>query len=244
MNNAIVHGLVLKRINYGENDRKITVLSQEEGVVDFLAKGARKPSSRLSGSTEPLSVSIFESAKGRVHRFITQTQPISSFPGIRADYDRLSYALAIAELASAVLPHGKQAEDEFSLMVKTMKMFEVHEKPLVVFVWAQIQLMSAAGNLPAFGECVATGELVKEAKPWLSPHAGGYIRPEHAMEYTDRFQTTAEILICLKALTTRDIPPPHLKFAKECAQTLYPFWREFIGKPIPALETAVLELHD
>jgi len=44
-------------------------------------------------------------AEGKKNAFVTQVQPVSSFPGLRADYERLSFGQALAELAAAVMPH-------------------------------------------------------------------------------------------------------------------------------------------
>ena len=46
--------LVLRRIPLGEKDKIITLFSRELGKLRAVAKGARKPTSKLSGATEPL----------------------------------------------------------------------------------------------------------------------------------------------------------------------------------------------
>jgi DNA repair protein RecO (recombination protein O) len=205
-------------------------------VVDVYAKGARKGGSRLAGASEPLALCVLHLASGKSSQFITQSQPISSFAALRHDYDRLTFALSLCELAAAVLPHGQTAEEEFDFMVRSLRYLEVHEKPLVVYVWAQLQLMSLTGFLPQLEECVISGQPISEARPYLSPHAGGYVSAEAAGRYTDRVQTRAEVIYGLRALAALDEPPPRLKFVEECARALLPFWRQIADRSLPATE--------
>ena len=65
------------------------MLSQEAGVMDVVAKGARKAASRLAGSSEPLSACILHVAEGKKNAFVTQVQPVSSFPGLRSPVPNL-----------------------------------------------------------------------------------------------------------------------------------------------------------
>lgn len=56
MNKIVDNILVLKRVDYGEADRIITVLSQSGGKFSLLAKGVRKPKSKLAGGIEPFCI--------------------------------------------------------------------------------------------------------------------------------------------------------------------------------------------
>lgn len=242
MAETTVHAIVLKRKDAGESDRKLTLLTREKGVIDVFAKGARKGGSRLAGSSEPLSACILHLAEGKRNLYITQAQPISSFPGLRADYERLTFALAMTELAAAVLPHEHPAEEEFAFMVHALHDLEIHPKPLVALVWMELRLMELSGFMPSFNVCVTTGERVAEALPFVSPHAGGYISLTAAGRYSDRFQVRAEVLYGLAACSELDRPPPGLKFADECLRCLLPFWREVAGRALPASDALIAQL--
>ena len=208
--------------------------------MDVVAKGARRPSSRLAGSSEPLSACIMHVAEGKRNAFVTQVQPVSSFPGLRSDYNRLSLALALTELAAAVLPHEQPAPDAFTLLVSALRYLEAHPEPVAALVWAELKLLDLSGFMPELSVCVVSGEPVKEAMPWLSPHAGGYVSAENAGRFTDRFQTRAEALYGLVATAALPEPPPRLRFCMECLTALMPFWRAVADKPLPAKEALFL----
>ena len=50
-------GLCIKASPLGENDRLITILTDEQGIVRFAVPGARRPKSSLAAAT-PLTLSL------------------------------------------------------------------------------------------------------------------------------------------------------------------------------------------
>jgi DNA repair protein RecO (recombination protein O) len=244
MAETTVQAIVLRRRDSGESDRRLTILSRELGKIDVIAKGARKSGSRLAGSSDPLVVARLGLATGKKNLFVTQTQPVSAFRGLRTDYDRLSLALALCELYSAVLPWEEPLPEAYDLLTQSLESLEKHEKPVVAFVWSQLQLMSLAGFLPAFDRSCVDDEPVKEAFPWVSPHAGGYLSQEDALRFTDRVQTRAEVLYGLARTAELEEPPPNLKLADEAAILLLPFWRNIADTPLPANESCIAEIRE
>lgn len=212
------------------------------GKIDVVAKGARKAGSRLAGSSDPLVVAKLSIATGKKNQFITQTQPMASFRGLRTDYERLSFALALCELYSAVIPWEEPFPEAYELLTRSLQVLESHEKPVVALVWAELQLLSISGFLPAFDRSCLDGEPVKEAAPWISPHAGGYVSDADGMRFTDRVRTRAEVLYGLARTSELEDPPPHLKFADECLIVLLYFWRQIADMPLPANERCVAEV--
>jgi DNA repair protein RecO len=198
--------------------------------MEVVAKGARRNGSRLSGCSEPLSVSILQLAKGKRSGFVTQAQPIMSFPG------------AFAEVASALLPHGEPAPEGFSLVVQALKHLEAHPKPTVALAWAESLLMEMAGFQPHFDACAVTAAPITEAMPFVSPSAGGYVAEEVSGQFYDRFRARAEILYGLDAVVKLEEPPGNLKFAEEALIVLNAFIRHIAEKPLPAHEAFINHL--
>lgn len=237
-----MHAIVLRRRDSGESDRRLTVLTREVGKIDIIAKGARKGGSRLAGSSDPLVSAKFSLATGKKNLFITQTQPLASFRGLRSDYERLTFALALCELYSVVIPWEEPFPEAFELLTTSLQALETHEKPVVALVWAELQLLSMTGFLPAFDRSCLDGEPVKEATPFVSAHAGGYVNDSDALRYTDRIRTKAEVLYGLARMAELEKPPANLKLAEECLAILLSFWRQIAEAPLPANESCVAEV--
>jgi DNA repair protein RecO (recombination protein O) len=51
----VTDAIVLSRFDFGEADRILTLLTPELGKIKAIAKGIRRPTSRIGGSLEPLA---------------------------------------------------------------------------------------------------------------------------------------------------------------------------------------------
>jgi DNA repair protein RecO (recombination protein O) len=237
-----VLALVLRRRDTGESDRRLTLLTRELGKLEAIAKGAKKPGSRLAGVSDPLCISELQLSAGKRNRFVSQAQPMQSFRGIRDDYDRLACALAFCECVAALAPFEQPDPDLFDLSVATVAALDGHPKPHVVLAWGLARLLADSGFHSGWSECVVTGEPVQEAEPYLSPVAGGYVSFDSCGRFSDRFQSKAEVLYGLAKLVERDRPPPNLKLCDSTLATLLPFLRAAAESPLPATESVVQEL--
>lgn len=235
----MLRALVLLRRDSGENDRRLTLLTEERGLVEVIAKGARKGGSRLAGCSEPLAVCEIEVAKGKAREFMVQAQPITSFPGLREDYDRLSAALAFAELIASTTPHERPELDLFPFTLVALKSIELHEKPLVALAWCELKLLAIVGHLPSFDACVETGLPIQEAAPLFSPSGGGYVVASAGQSLPDRIRTTPEVLIGLAKLAELEEPPRNFKRVEDSLKLLHQVWREIAGRPLPAHEAVI-----
>ena len=229
-----VEAIVLRRRDSGESDRRLTIFSRELGKIDVVAKGAKKPTSRLRGVSEPLNIGRFTYASGKKQRFITAAQPQGSFHGLRVDFDRLNLGLSWAETLGHILPYEDPLEEAYDLCIKTLEFMETSENPMVVLAWGEVKLLELSGFLPSFNRCVRTESKILESEAFFSPSAGGYVVNEHAGEVKDRYLVRAEALFGLAALVNCDRPPENLKYCYECLQALQPFWEYVCEAPLPA----------
>lgn len=93
-----LHAVNVGAFPIGETDKVITLFSAERGIVRAVAKGARKPGSKIAGRAELLNVNRLLVATGRSLEIISQAETIESFHHIRTDLTRLSFCLYYAEL--------------------------------------------------------------------------------------------------------------------------------------------------
>jgi DNA repair protein RecO (recombination protein O) len=181
-------------------------------------------------------------AEGKRNRFITQAQPLSSYRGLRTDFERLSFALALCELYAAVVPVEEPEPEAYDLLSSSLAFLERHEKPLTALVWAEAALLAMGGFQPELEACVVTGEAVAVANPFLSPTAGGFVSEAASVAYPDRFRVRAEVVYGLRRLFELAEPPGRLKFADESLAALFPFWRYIAEMALPANESVVAEV--
>jgi DNA repair protein RecO (recombination protein O) len=101
-------GVVLRTHRLGETDRIVTMLLEGRGKVRAVAKGVRRPGSRIGARLEPFSHVDIELHEGRTLDIVRQVESIDTNEPLRSD-DRLHAAASvIVELADAVSAEGQR----------------------------------------------------------------------------------------------------------------------------------------
>jgi len=91
--------IILRRTNYGEADRIINVLTPERGKISAIAKGVRKPKSKLAGGLELFAICELTIMEGRGELgLITSARLRQFFGDILKDYDRMQFAYEAIKL--------------------------------------------------------------------------------------------------------------------------------------------------
>lgn len=91
-------GIVIRTIPYGESNKIVTLLTQEAGKITVMARGAKKPRSKLAAVTQPFTLGSFLIRKGRGMGTLSQGEQIESMRFIREDLEATSYASYILSL--------------------------------------------------------------------------------------------------------------------------------------------------
>ncbi len=101
-------GIVLRTHKLGETDRIITLLLEGRGKVRAVAKGVRRPGSRIGGRLEPFTHVELELHEGRNLDVVRQVQILDAHDALRSD-DRLHAAASVmTELVDAVSGEGQR----------------------------------------------------------------------------------------------------------------------------------------
>ncbi len=91
-------GIVLKRINFGETDKIITLFTKHYGKIKCLAKGIRNMTSRKGGNLELFNQVIIFLAKGKNLDIVTEVQLVDAFAEFRKHLAKVALAFQATEL--------------------------------------------------------------------------------------------------------------------------------------------------
>jgi len=140
------------------------MFARERGLHRAVAKGARKPGTKLSGKSEPLNINHMLLAKGRSLDIITQCESIETFGSLRKDLQRLSYALYFAELTQTfgqgLSEDSARYFDRLSLSIGLMA--ESPREPALLCMEFEFALLEMLGIRPELDMCVACREPLHE----------------------------------------------------------------------------------
>ncbi len=170
-----VEGIVLRRRNLGEADRAITVLTRDRGRVTFVARGARRPRSRLGGRLEPATRFRALIAEGRTLDVVSQVEVIEAHTGLRADLGRLGATSVLLEFADRSLAERHPHPDVYRLLLVALSLVERGAGGLA-WRWFAGRLLVLTGHRPAVGRCAVCGRRLRDAIAW-SAVLGGTVHP-------------------------------------------------------------------
>ncbi len=196
-------GIVLRRSDFGEADRLLTLFTRELGKVRAIAKGVRKPQSRKTGHVELFTRSNFLIAAGRSLDIVTQAETVDVYDGLRHDLVRTTYAAYAVELLDQFTPEGDKHIGIYDLLVQALSWFARSDNFLLAARFYELRLLSLNGYQPELFRCVVSQEPIVEEDQFFSAELGGLVRPAHRPADRQARPISASAVKILRYLQTR-----------------------------------------
>jgi DNA repair protein RecO (recombination protein O) len=171
-----LRALVLRKTKLGETDLILTLLAADGRQVRAVAKGARKPGSRLGARTEPFTVLDLLLHSGRNLDILTEAETVSSHDGIRSDYDRATAASVVADVLDKISVEGQVEPQLFDMTLVTLDVMEtapVESLDMLVLAFL-LKALAMHGYRPSLDACAACGAALTDDIRF-SVEAGGVV---------------------------------------------------------------------
>lgn len=137
-------GIIIKRSNFGEADRILTVVTPFKGKIKIVAKGVRRITSRRGGNVELLNKVKLHIYQGQGMPILTEAESISTYPMIKNELILSSYGSHIMELAEKLLPEEQGNPVAYQLIASILGLLETN--PRQIFIRAfEVKLLSVLG---------------------------------------------------------------------------------------------------
>ncbi len=149
--------VVLRSWKLGEADRIVSLMTQHNGKVRCVAKGARKTQSRFGSRVEPanhLQVQLYR-GKGELDT-LTQVEAIERFPTLRTDLEQFARASSMLEVVELVAQDREPNEALYTMLARALHTLVTSTSHLVVAGFF-LKLLSQEGFAPALDACVRCG---------------------------------------------------------------------------------------
>ncbi len=167
--------IVLARMDFGEADRIVTVYSRQFGKLRIIAKGARRPMSRLGPHLEYFSHASLMLSRGRDLDVVTGAETINPHLPIREDLDAYGHASHMVEVLSRLTEDRQQNIAVFELLSRSLQLLAEHITPFHVTRHYEFVLLGLLGFKPEIYRCVECQERLAEAPHPFAIAAGGYL---------------------------------------------------------------------
>lgn len=157
-------GIVIKETAYSDNDKIITLLTDELGTITCMAKGAKKTNSSILASSQYLVYSEFILFKGTTFYHINSASTITMFYHLKIDFDKLSLVFPLTKSIIKLTDEHADTSNVLKLFLNMLYMIENMDKDnaLVVSIF-KIKFLCLLGFAPNINHCNICNSNFKEA---------------------------------------------------------------------------------
>ena len=172
----------MRTMDLGEADRVLTVLTPRLGKLRVIAKGVRRPRSRIGGGLQPFSDVQLVLAVGRTFDVVTSTSLEDPHLGLRNDLHSTAAAWYVVELADRFCEGAADSHEAFRLLAQALSALDAGSEVSreVVARWFELHLLEAMGFRPELTRCLECGTEIQPDGNSFSPVGGGVVCPQCA----------------------------------------------------------------
>ncbi|MGD8736224.1 MAG: DNA repair protein RecO, partial [Anaerolineae bacterium] len=196
--------IVLRRTDFGEADRLLTVFTPERGKLKLIAKGVRKPTSRKSGHVELFSRSQFLVAVGRELDILTQAETLEPYLVLRQDLLRTTYAYYVAELADAFTAERDENRLLFDLLKDALGWLCETQDLALAARYYELHLLGLVGYQPQLFVCGTCRKQLEPGTNYLNVAEGSVFCPTCGHDRVGMSSLSVNALKVMRFLQTRD----------------------------------------
>jgi len=177
MNQIAVTGMIISTSPIKEYDRRVVILTKEQGKITAFANGARKPNSPLVGAVNPFSFGEFVLYEGRSAYTMKSAKINNYFEKLRGDLTGAYYGFYFLEVADYFARESNDERDMLRLLYMSLKALDNEKIPneLIKCIF-ELKVLAINGIGPQVFSCLLCGD--KERTVAFSIKRGGLICSE------------------------------------------------------------------
>jgi len=226
--NYQTEAIIIKKMKLGEADRILNLYTPHLGKIRAVAKGVRRPRSKMAGHLELLTHSLVSLARGRNLDTVTGSQTINSFLPLKSDLELTSYALYAVELIDLFTADNDENYPLFQLLLETMHKLCQGNNNELILRYFELHLLNEVGYRPQLGQCVSCHSPLKAITNSFSPSAGGVLCPRCQSQFFS-YPLSVNALNGLRVLQSSNYDAcRQLKMSPELSQELEGVMRNYL----------------
>jgi DNA repair protein RecO (recombination protein O) len=166
-------GIVIRTTDYGETNKIVTIFTREWGKIGVMARGAKKPNSRLSSITQLFTHGYFLIQRGTGLGNVQQGELVTSMRSIGEDIFLTAYASYIVELTDKCTEEKKPNPFHFELLYQTLNYLNEGYEPDILMNIYEMKMLNVLGLYPILNQCSVCGST--DGQFSFSIREGGFI---------------------------------------------------------------------
>lgn len=174
--------IILNRSDYRESDSLITAYTKDFGRLSLVARGAKKPSSKLSGHLEPLSLTELLIINGRAFDYVGGALTTAAFLNLKDNLNKLYFAGRAVNRFSQLVKENEPDENLFFLLFRFLEFLDNYpetdfsrETGELFLAFFLIKLLVELGYQPEMQACLSCREKISPGKNYFNLRNGGLV---------------------------------------------------------------------
>lgn len=177
-------GLIIREQQTGEDDRLVTILTRDYGILRAFVRGAKRIRSKSQSATQLFAYGKYSIYRGKDAYSIDEAQPVEIFFDLRNDIASLSLAQYFCELAGELAPVEDDADEYLRLVLNALHMLSKNKRPHAQLkAIVELRMMTLSGYMPDLVACGDCGEFSDEGM-FFSPVEGQIFCGECVTDHT------------------------------------------------------------
>lgn len=178
--------IALKVYDFGDADRIFVFLTPNHGLIKVVAKGIRKPKSKMGGHIDVLSkinayISIGENLSN-----LSQVEIIENYNLIKPDLSLISIGFYLLELSEKFSVENDPNNDIYYHLSFSLDQVDKSVNKDLLMRWFELNLLALAGFLPDLYNCQISGNTLTEGDHLFSSINGGLVEKKFSTS-TDNY---------------------------------------------------------
>jgi DNA repair protein RecO (recombination protein O) len=139
--------IILNSIDFSESDRIVHALTKERGLVNAIAKGARRSIKRFPGTLEPFGEVIldFFSKPGLELARLEEARLVNAHLRLREDIALFAHASVMIEIVLAHLGPYDPHPETYQILKRSLDAFDTQAKWFALWASGMINLLKSLG---------------------------------------------------------------------------------------------------
>ena len=179
METFVTDAINLKSYNLSESDKIMVMYSRDKGLIRGVAKGVKKPKSKLGARMDLLVANKLMLHKGKNLDTISQAEALNTFNATRRNMDKIFYSMYVSEVVN-----NFGVEDDpcsaviFDLLYEALNTISIAEDNIQILnavLKFQLKMMRISGFSLELEKCLCCGKPVENKNMYFSSRLGGIV---------------------------------------------------------------------
>lgn len=215
MNTFTTDAINIKTYPLSENDNIVVMFSKDKGLIKGVAKGVKKPKSKLGARMQMLVANKLMLNEGKSLDVIKEAQAINPFNKLRYNLDKLNYSIYLSEVIGNFCKENTEEIPEvnkniYELFYKTLENISNATDGVQIVlnvIKFQLKFMREIGLGLELSHCLRCSSKIKD-DAYFSIENGGVTCKDCLDDYSKKIKINIKIIEFLNEILNCEIDKP------------------------------------